>query len=139
LIVSSNTHTSALTRHPPTSTYAKILAADDNPSSSISALQVALLPTPLCSLCPWSWLLFEEGPNALRRGISCYRSAPSPPLTSKTVHTSVPHPTTAVNIVVVLLILDCVISRVIINRYSESWVSDDRQRIWKKPKNREPC
>lgn len=57
---------------------------------------------------------------------------------SKTMHTSVPHPTTAVNTVVFCSSLDCVISRVIINRYSESWVSDDSQRIWEKPKNREP-
>lgn len=64
--------------------------------------RVALLPTPLCSLCPWGGVLFDEGPNTLRRVLSCCCcSVPSPTLSKQ--DTSAPHPTTAVHTVVLLI------------------------------------
>lgn len=74
----------------------KILAVADNPRN-ISALQAALLPASLNSVFPELIPHWMGGSNALRSGLSCCSSEPSPHLASKIAYIAVPHPITVLN------------------------------------------
>lgn len=81
----------------------KILAADD--TQAAFQLSKRLCYQPLSVPCvPGAGFLFDEGPNVLNL-ISSAAAALRfhPHLASKAVHTSVAHPTTAVNTVVLLI------------------------------------
>lgn len=97
LTVSSTTHTSALTTHPPNSTWPKMLAAATNPGNAL-----ALWP-----VCARAFSLSIESPGPLRRALGCLSPAPSPAEQGDVESVLPPTPTAMLFNTVLLLIGLC--------------------------------